>query len=255
MGVRGPAHAGDPHPPGDRGLILPGAPPPPPEDPRWGLGDAAIGFFAGFFASVLFGSLWIGVAGTSKVTLGLTVATLLGQWAGMGSAIAVACRRKGSGSLVADFGLRVEARDIGPGLAAGVLSQLVLVPLLYAPVHRIWPHVDVSAKAREVTDLGKGSGIVLLAACIVIGAPLLEELFFRGLLLRSATRRFGPNWAVALSAVVFGLAHFQPVQLLGLSAFGVVLALLARRSGRLGPSLIAHMAFNATTVVALVLAR
>lgn len=241
----------------DRPVV--GEPAPPadsrPGPPRWGLGDAVAGFLAGFFLSVLCGSLWVAASGSSKVTLGLTTATLVGQWIGMGGAVALACRRKGSGSLTTDFGLRVEARDIAPGLTAGILSQLVLIPLLYLPFHLLGLDVDVSEKAREVTDLGRGAGIGLLAVCIVIGAPLVEELFFRGLLQRSAARRLGPAPAVAVSAVAFGIAHFQPVQLPGLVAFGVVLAVLAQQAGRLGPSLVAHMAFNATTVIVLVATR
>lgn len=240
----------------DRPVV--GEPAPPaslPEPPRWGLGDAFAGFFAGFFLSVLCGSVWIQATGSDRVTLGLTTVTLVGQWAGMGGAVALACRRKGSGNLATDFGLRIETRDIAPGIVAGLVSQLVLIPLLYLPLHLLGADLDVSEKAREVTDLGKGSGIGLLAACIVVGAPLVEELFFRGLLQRSVHRRLGPRWAVAISAVMFGIAHFQPVQLLGLTAFGVVLAVLAQRAGRLGPSLIAHMTFNATTVVLLIATR
>ena len=37
-----------------------------------------------------------------------------------------------------------------------------------------------------------------------------------------------------------------------LAAFGLVLSVLAHRTGRLGPSIWAHVGFNATTVVALV---
>ena len=226
-----------------------------PEEPRWGMGDAVAGFLAGVFLSVLFISIWVAVSGSDRTTLGLFTAGIAGNWLGLGGAIALASRRKGTGSLAVDFGLRIEARDIGPGLAAGVLSQLVLIPLLYVPVHLLFPDVDVAEKAKEVTDLAKGGGIALIAVCIVIGAPLVEELFFRGLLQRSAARRLGPRWAIAISAVTFGLAHFQPVQLLGLVAFGMVLGVLAQRSGRLGPSLVAHMAFNATTVVILVATR
>lgn len=226
-----------------------------PEAPRWGLGDAVSGFLAGIFLSVLCISIWVAVSGSDRTTLGLFTVGIAGNWLGLGGAVALASRRKGTGSLAADFGLRIEARDIAPGLAAGVLSQLVLIPLLYVPVHLLVPDVDVSEKAKEVTDLAKGGGIALIALCIVIGAPVVEELFFRGLLQRSAARRLGPRWAIAVSAVTFGLAHFQPVQLLGLVAFGVVLGVLVQRAGRLGPSLVAHMAFNATTVIVLVATR
>jgi len=236
---------------------VPGAPAPelPPPRRRWGLGDAAGGFTAGLFLSIAFASVWVQASGTSSLTLGLFVCSLLGNWLGLGGSVVLASRRKGSRSLSADFGLSIESRDVLPGVAAGVLSQLVLVPLLYLPIQYLLPDVDVSEKAKEVTDLARGGGIAVVATFIVLGAPFVEELFFRGLLQRSAVRRLGPRWAVALSALLFGLAHFQPVQFAGLTAFGVVLAVLAQRAGRLGPSIVAHMAFNATTVLVLLATR
>jgi uncharacterized protein len=231
------------------------APSPQPDPPRWGIGDAVAGFVVGLFLSVLFGSIWIQAAGTDDLSVGLFAVTIAGNWLGLGGTVVVASRRKGSGSLAADFGLRIEKGDIGPGLLAGILCQLVLIPLLYIPVHMLFSDVDVSQEAKEVTDLAQGGGIALIAACIVLGAPLVEELFFRGLLQRSVARRFRPRATIAVPAVAFGLVHFQPVQFLGLTAFGVVLGILTRRAGRLGPALVAHMAFNATTVVVLVATR
>ncbi|MGQ0520724.1 MAG: lysostaphin resistance A-like protein, partial [Actinomycetota bacterium] len=188
-------------------------------------------------------------------TLGLTLVSLVGQWTGLAGAVLVTSRWKGTGDLRADFGFVVEGRDIGPGVMVGVLSQLVMVPLLYLPLDLLGFDFDVSEEARDVLDRASGPGLALLALCIIVGAPVVEELFFRGLLQRSAARRFGPALAVGLSAVVFGLTHFQPLQLLGLVAFGVVLGILAHRAGRLGPAVVAHVAFNATTVVWLLVDR
>lgn len=230
-------------------------PPPGPDRPRWGIADAAAGFTVALVFSVVVANAWVAVTGDDDVTLGLTIVTLVAQWTGLVGAVVIASRRKGSGDLAADFGLRVERRDLAPGIAAGVVSQLVLIPLLYLPFDLLGADLDVSEKARETTDLGQGAGLALLGLFIVVGAPLVEELFFRGLLQRAVDRRYGPRWAVGVSSVAFGLTHFQPVQLLGLVAFGVVLAVLAQRAGRLGPALVAHVAFNATSVVALVAVR
>lgn len=200
-------------------------------------------------------AVWIGVTGDREESLGLLVVGLVGLWLGLGGTVVRACQRKGTGSLAADFGLRIERRDIAPGLAVGVLSQLVVVPLLYLPLHLLGADLDVSEKARETTDLASGAGIAVLAVFIVLGAPLVEELFYRGLFLRSVSRRLGSRWAIALSACTFALTHFQPVQFLGLLAFGVILAVLVERKGRLGPAIVAHMAFNATTVAILFATR
>jgi membrane protease YdiL (CAAX protease family) len=95
---------------------------------------------------------------------------------------------------------------------------------------------------------------------VAVGAPIVEELFFRGLVLRSLERRFGSTWAVALSSVLFGLAHPQPLPakalvlvMVSLAALGALLATLAVRTGRLGPSIVTHAVFNGWTVLFLVL--
>ena len=219
--------------------------------PRWGLGDAAAGYTVAFLLMGLAAGAWEALTGRRQPSLGLLIAVLVGQWTGLAGAAVLASRHKGSGRLADDFGLRIEARDVAPGIAVGLVSQFVLLPLLYLPFRLLDPDLDLSGEARRVTQLGRGWGFPLLFICIALGAPLVEELFFRGLLQRSLARRYGPGWAVAGSSLVFGAVHLQPLQLLGLVAFGAVLGVLAQRSGRLGPGLVAHACFNAATVLAL----
>jgi membrane protease YdiL (CAAX protease family) len=53
---------------------------------------------------------------------------------------------------------------------------------------------------------------------------------------------------VVASVVVFGLAHLQGIQLPALLLFATASALLAVRTGRLGPSMLCHAGFNAWTI-------
>lgn len=221
--------------------------------PRWGLGDAALGLAAATALSVLCAGVWIGVQGDDRETLGLTLASLVGLWLGLAGAPVLAARRKGSG-VVKDFAVRFERRDVPLGLAAGIASQLVLVPLLYLPFRYLAPdfYDRVGEGSEDVLDSASQGGRLLLFLLLVVGAPVVEELFFRGLLLGALRRRFPAAPAVAVGAVVFGLAHYDVAALLGLAAFGVVLGVLVVRTGRLGPAVLAHAAFNAVTVVSYV---
>ena len=108
---------------------------------------------------------------------------------------------------------------------------------------------------RRVTDSAHGGGFIALTIVVVVGAPVVEELFFRGLVLRSLQRRFGDTWAVVGSAVVFGVAHFEPLQLPALVALGVILGVMAVSTKRLGPSIFAHAGFNLVTMIALAASR
>jgi membrane protease YdiL (CAAX protease family) len=221
-------------------------------EPRWGLGDAVLGLVASTLLSALGVAAWAGVQGDDRRSLGLAVASLVGLWLGLAGAPLLVARRKGSGNVVDDFGVRFRPADVPLGVAAGVASQLALVPLLYLPFKYLAPdfYDRVGEGSEEILDTASQGGRALLFLLLVLGAPLVEELFFRGLLLGALRRRLGsPVPAVAGSAVVFGVVHYDLAALLGLVAFGVVLGSLAVRTGRLGPALVAHAAFNAVTVV------
>src|SRR4051812_6393190 len=221
------------------------------------MGDALVGYFVALFCETVFVGVAVSAAGTDS--LATLAAGLVGLWLGMVGTVVYAAKTKGSGSLVRDFGLRFAGiADVIGGAAAGLASQYLLVGLIYVPILRLWPSVrdQIEKPAKDVTDRAHGPfAITLLVLLVVIGAPLVEELFFRGLLLRSVAHRFGPGWAIAASSLAFGLVHFELIQLPALIAFGVVLGLLAVRTGRLGPGIAAHMAFNAVTVASLVSAH
>ena len=191
--------------------------------------------------------------------IAVTIGGLIGLWFGLGGGVLYAARAKGSGSVEADFGLRIRWRtDIVVGVVVGLGCQYGLVPLLYWPFEQVDSSLRhrLDNEAKDVTRAAHGGlQITLLFLFLAIGAPLIEELFFRGLLLRSLRQRFGPGVAIVGSAVVFGLAHFELLQLPALILFGLVLGVLAERTGRLGPGIVAHAAFNAATVVSLTLAK
>jgi membrane protease YdiL (CAAX protease family) len=143
-----------------------------------------------------------------------------------------------------DLGLRIVPADAVVGVAAGVAAQVAIGIVYWAM------RVDADDPARELTGKGTGVGgaLVLLVLLAVI-APLVEELLFRGLLLGWLVTRM-PQWAaLVVTSVVFAAAHLQLVQFPGLVVAGLTFGYLVLRTGRLGPAIAAHMAFNATTVL------
>jgi membrane protease YdiL (CAAX protease family) len=225
--------------------------------PRWGLGDAALGLLVGWVATAVVIGLWAGAGGTtgSDPSLGALAAGEAALWLGLLGAPVVASRRKGAGDLAQDFGFSFRWTDAFTGLPIGVVCQLLLVPLIYLPLQQFVSTHDLEAPVRRVTDTAHGAGFLALAVVVVVGAPVVEELFFRGLVLRSLQRRFGDVWAIVGSAVLFGVAHFELLQLPALVSLGVVLGVMAVYNKRLGPSIFAHAGFNLVTMVALALQR
>lgn len=223
----------------------------------WGLGDVALGILAAQFLSVLATVVAMGIAGwTTSDDIPLWGGAILQipLWFGYLGAVVLAGRTKGHG-VVEDFGFRFRPLDAPTGLVIGVAMQLVVLPLLYLPLLKVLGKTsdDLSAPARQLTDKAQGAaGWVVLVLIVVVGAPLVEELFFRGLLLRSLQKRgLSDVWSCVICAALFAAIHLQPLQFVGLFAVGLVLSVLAVRTGRLGPGIFAHAAFNATSVALL----
>jgi membrane protease YdiL (CAAX protease family) len=248
--------------------------------PRWGLGDVAIGFFgAELLAAIAYlvvlsvtnfgasgasgtgaafgqvvGHVATGAAPAYKppMSLWLTAVLQVPLWAGLLGVPIWAVKTKGNGP-VRDLGLRFRWFDVPLGLAIGAVAQFVLVPLIYWPIFKLIGHQDVSAAARQLTDRATDTvGIALLFLIVGIGAPFAEEIFFRGLTQRSLQRRGGAVVAIVVTAVFFALTHFEFLQFPALLAFGLVLGVLAHRTGRLGLSISAHVGFNLLAAAALV---
>ena len=144
--------------------------------------------------------------------------------------------------------------DVPIGLAIGVAGQFVLVPLISWPWLQLWGKsgTDLSRTAQNLVSKAHDPlGVVLLVLIVVIGAPIIEETFYRGLLFRSLERSM-PVWAaIVLCGLAFGASHFELLGLPALAAFGMLLAYLAWRTGRLGLPIMTHLGFNAVTVWAL----
>jgi hypothetical protein len=161
-------------------------------------------------------------------------------------------RRFGVGSITADYAFRVRPVDVA-WVAVGVALQVAVVPGLYAPLRTIWPDTfsdeALEENVRRLTERATGGWLVVLWFIVVLGAPLVEEIVYRGLLQGAALRRFSPAVAIAAAAALFTLIHFRPVEYPGLFVVGVVLGVCVWWTGRLGPAVIAHMAFNATALV------
>lgn len=220
--------------------------------PRWRLADVAVGYLVGLVVGSLVESAWIGAHHGNADSLGALVSGTVGLWVGLLGAALWASRTLGTSSLRADFGLRFAWIDPGVGALAGVAAQYVLPAIVYLPVRTDTRIMNqVGAPAQHITGLAHGPGVILLVLVLVVGAPVVEELFFRGLLLSALRARIGSVGAVLISAVLFGLAHFEPLQFPVLALFGVLLGVLALRTGRLGPNICAHAAFNALAVYAL----
>jgi membrane protease YdiL (CAAX protease family) len=230
--------------------------------PRWGIPDAVVGWVV---VQLLAGVWLVGVlivsdnrdAELDDLSLGLVALTQLGLAFGFVAVPWAITRWKGNG-LVADLGLRVRPEDAWRGGGVGILTQLVVLPLVYWPLLEVLDKGldDLEGPAKSLSDRVNGpADAILLVVIVGVMAPVCEEIFYRGLLQRAFLRTgMAPGLGVGLTSVVFGASHFQLLQLPGLVIAGAVFGVLAYRADRLGPAIAAHMTFNLVTVAALLAA-
>jgi len=93
-----------------------------------------------------------------------------------------------------------------------------------------------------------GSVAATLAVCVM--APLLEEMLFRGIVLRGFLQRYSRWWAIVGSAALFGAAHLNIYQFVVGLVMGTVLGWLYERTRSLIPCIALHAAYNTGTVFA-----
>lgn len=229
-----------------------------PAQPSWGLWDVAAGVLAGFLLSQVVGGIVLALTDTpadraEDLSLGWLFIAQLGLWVGLLVVPFVVTRTKGNG-FQQDLRVRLQGRDLWVGGAVGLVTQLIVLPLVYWPLLSLLGKdaTDLDGPARQLTDRADGSvNVLLLVLIAAVGAPLVEELFYRGFLQGALLKRgLPPFLAIGISAAVFAGSHFEALQLPGLFVFGVAAGVLAYRSNRLGPSIVAHMAFNLVVVIA-----
>lgn len=227
-----------------------------PRSIRWGMGDAVGGWILSIVFSTIGVAVYVGVTGEEDlddVELWVTALLQVPLWVGLLGVPWWASVRKGLGRLRDDFGLAMEPKDIPIGLVIGFGAQIAIGLVAVWLYDLLGVDADrLGETAEELADRAVGGiDVVLLVLIVAVGAPIVEEIFYRGLLLRSLERRFGTAIAVVASSIVFGLAHFQPYDVIALAPAGLVFAWLAVKRRRLGPAIWAHVAFNLTAVIAL----
>jgi membrane protease YdiL (CAAX protease family) len=219
---------------------------------QWGLADGAAGMVLSF--SLLLGAGQHVLADQHQALL----LSYLAAWIPLLGAVLVACYLRGSRSLARDCGLRFRLLDLLWGLAIGMLARVV------ASLVEIGGYGHLGGGAVTLgTTVHDGWWVFGAILAPVILAPLIEELFFRGLLLRSllaALRGTGGiqrATAIVISGSLFAMLHMfeagftTTAIVVGTSTFlfGVAAATVATLTGRLGGAIIAHITFNALGVV------
>jgi membrane protease YdiL (CAAX protease family) len=134
-------------------------------------------------------------------------------------------------------------------IALGLIVAAVIVSLALEPILHAGRDQGLAPERWRPDRLW---AFVANAIVIVTVVPLGEELFFRGLGVR-ALAPLGDAVAVAGTALVFSLAHGLLTGIPPLFLFGLAVAWVRLRSDSVWPGVLAHGAYNALGIAAIVL--
>ena len=194
----------------------------------------------------------LGASLGDDLTIPQLAAASAATWAVMIAALVVASRRFGTGDVLADYGASFRLIDL-VGIPLGIATQLAFVPALYVPLRGLWPDTfsdeQIEERAQDLANRAGGWLTVLLVLVVVVGAPLVEEFVYRGLLQRSVSGAVGVGFGLVSTSAWFALVHFSPVEYPGLFLAGLVFGGCVALTGRIGPAIVTHAAFNATGLI------
>lgn len=224
-----------------------------------GLGFAVAGFVVGVGLGVL-AQVLLAVFGDHGISPLELAVSELGLWTGLLGAALVVSRRRGSGSPRADFDIRFAPVDLALGFA-GSLAGRGLSIAAAAPFAGFFDNHGRSVDQQTFGALTHSAGgwlVLVLVTCV--GAPVVEETFFRGLIQTRLVGRWGPVPGIAVTSILFGAAHLigwaGPISLLyawSIAVAGLALGTIRHLTGRLGTSIAAHALFNVQVMVILAL--
>jgi CAAX protease family protein len=219
---------------------------------------AILGYLGALGLSLLFQQV-ASAFGVRELTAPSVVFGILGLWTGLWMTAYIVSHRRPGGSIT-DLGLRFPTKsEVGLGIAIG-FTGLVLATQVAAGLRALFPddggsHLFVTAKPDLALVYTVG-----VVACV--GAPIIEELFFRGVVQPVLMNNLGVGYGIVAQAMLFAGAHFvlgmtfneAAVRCGTIMVLGLFLGWLRVKTGRLGAGIVAHATNNIIVTLVTLLA-
>jgi len=152
-------------------------------------------------------------------------------------------------------------KDLSRNIFYGVFGYIGIIPVILmigVVVYFIISMFKIIPPAQPIVDLllnEKSTALLLLSSIIAsIFGPLVEEIFFRGVMYNAIKRKIGVFWGIVITSVLFSFLHTHALEyfLVGfipIVVLGVVLAYLYEKTGSLIPSFTLHVLNNLGSVI------
>jgi len=213
---------------------------------REGIVVAFLGLLTGGFFSILAASRFERGDPTLQLLVVILLEGSLGLWVWLWVKLRhqAGLRRLGLTFRPSDIGAGALAALLGLGIGAAVTS--IVLSIAKSVTNK------VVTTPQQLPTINRNPQWVLAFFAVVIVAPIAEEMFFRGFLYQALRRWRGVGQGIALSALIFALAHVSLLIIPSIFALGVILAYLFEKRGSLAATIAAHMTYNLVGFIAIV---
>jgi sodium transport system permease protein len=177
----------------------------------------------------------------------LVLGLLVAEWLGLFGLVYLFARLSGQPFPQA-LGYRLPARKAVVGAVLIGCSAWAVVSIVsdwLLPV----PKEMLEQLRRSLIPLDGSRGVLATLLLVAVSPAVCEEALFRGPVLRGLRGRLGGPAAVAVTALLFGLFHLDVYRLIPSTLLGLLLGVIALRSGSIVPSMIAHFCNNAMLIL------
>lgn len=223
--------------------------------PGWGIPDIAYTLVGAVGFSIIGVLLALSVESLFGLTLAWSLLIgLVTPWIALAGWPLLITYLRGNGPRI-DLGLRMTWSDVGWGVVGG-LAALILSGLVAAVLTVFVGDFDSAAGevANDIAASGPYLALIIFAFLVAVGAPIVEEIAFRGLAFGALAKRgLHPAWVITMTAIIFAAFHLEPTRMPILLVSGTIFGVLRWFTKGLGAPIIAHAVNNLPGAIFLLL--
>lgn len=127
-----------------------------------------------------------------------------------------------------------------------VFTFIIIIPLVLSMLMVSEFLVSLIPMPQKMLDFFNEMIQLNLPGYLTVGiaAPILEELIFRGVILKNFLKKHKPMWAIFWSAFLFGVFHLNPWQFLAAFLIGLIIGWLYYKTKSIWPGIFVHFLNN-----------
>ena len=136
--------------------------------------------------------------------------------------------------------VKIDSSKVIPVVLSGLLFALfVSTAISLLPI----PESLLESYLQSAEGIVSGSLIIILISIVII-APIVEEIVFRGLILSRLNKVMNTTVALIISSLIFAILHGHILWVTYAFVLGVLFGIIAIKTGSTLPTIIFHMSFN-----------